>query len=178
MVQKLPSINLVKKEKKDFLDTFLHWALTIGRVVVMLTEIIALSTFLYRFSLDRELIDLKDKIKQKQVIVNLLKENEIKYRDLQQRLNAASQLSDKGIKITKLFTDFVSFNQLGLNIDSITFSEKNVKINANATSLQTLSSFIANLKNHPRVNSVSLDKIENKISSAIIGVAITVTLKD
>ena len=68
-----PSINLFKDKNKNFFDLFIKWALSIGRVVVIATEAIALSAFLYRFSLDQQLIDLNDKIVQKQALVKLLK---------------------------------------------------------------------------------------------------------
>ena len=40
------SINLVKGDKDDFLNKFIDWALTIGRLLVIITEIIALSFYL------------------------------------------------------------------------------------------------------------------------------------
>ena len=46
------SINLVKKNEKSSVDKFINWTLSIGRLIVIITEIIAISAFLYRFSLD------------------------------------------------------------------------------------------------------------------------------
>ncbi|MDE2025485.1 MAG: hypothetical protein KGJ07_03255, partial [Patescibacteria group bacterium] len=77
------TINLVRGRRPRVLDQFVGWALTIGRVVVILTELIALGAFLYRFGLDRQLVDLHDKIAQEQSIVDLLKQNENSYRNLQ-----------------------------------------------------------------------------------------------
>lgn len=177
MLNKLPSINLVKKERKPFLDTFLNWALTIGRVVVMLTELIALSTFLYRFSLDRQIIDLHDKIKQKQTIVNLLKENEYKYRNLQNRLALASELEETGIKPSTIFMDIYKLAPLGVDINTLTVSKNGLKIDTNAQSLPSLTAFINNLNSYPQTLTVNLDKIENRISNATLGVSISVSLK-
>ena len=58
------SINLVKSRKPHFLDRFITWALNAGRLLVIITETVALSAFLFRFGLDREIVDLNDKIKQ------------------------------------------------------------------------------------------------------------------
>lgn len=177
MVNNLPSINLVKKEKKPFIDTFLHWALTIGRLVVMLTEIIALSTFLYRFTLDRQLVDLHDKIKQKQTILNLLQTDEKKYRNLQNRLALASQFDSVGSKPSSIFMDIFNLSPVGFDINTITISENNVRINGNARSLSTLNLFINNIKSYPQALNVSLDKIENRVSNATLGVSLSVALK-
>lgn len=177
MAKVLPSINLLKKERKPFAETFLHWALTIGRLIVMVTEVIALSTFLYRFSLDRQVIDLHDKIKQKQTIVSLLKESENKYRNLQNRLILSAQLAAVGPQTISLFTNLISFAPSGLIINTLTASNNAVTIDANAQSLSSVTTFIEKLKTHPKIASVSLNKIENRISTATIGVSISLTTK-
>jgi len=87
MSSKPALINLVKGKHKSFFDRFLAWALSAGRVIIIVTEIIALSAFLYRFSLDREIIDLRDNTKQEQKILELFKEQEKTFRNLQERLS-------------------------------------------------------------------------------------------
>ena len=171
-----PSVNLIKKKKKDFFDRFITWALTIGRFIVILTEVIALSTFLYRFSLDRKLVDLHDSIKQKQAIVNLLKSNEEKYRNLQDRLAVSSNHLDSAKETTKIFTDLFSLAPSDFIFNNIKISEKSVQIDARVQSVNSLTVFIKKLKEYPKFSSVSLDRIENKTSSAIIVVNITARL--
>ena len=96
-MQKKPiSINLLKQQT-SLVDRFIDWALTIGRLLVILTEIVALSAFIYRFSLDRQLIDLHSKITQEQAIANYLNNNEKKYRNLQDRLAIATNYSTLGV---------------------------------------------------------------------------------
>ncbi len=177
MAQPSPSINLIKKKKKDFFDRFITWALTIGRFIVILTEVIALSTFLYRFSLDRQLVDLHDSIKQKQAIVNLLKNNEDKYRNLQNRLAVSSMFLDSANQTTKIFTDLTDFAPSDFIFNNIKISEKNIQIDARVQSINSLTVFIKKLQEHPKFSSVSLDRIENKTSSATIVVSITTHLQ-
>lgn len=171
------TINLAKGKNKNLLDRFLKWALTIGRLIVILTEIVALSTFLYRFSLDRQLIDLHDKISAKQAIIKLLKDNEDKYRNLQGRLAMASTLSNEGLKTTQLLNDLLGFTSNDFIFTTLTLSKDSVGIEAKAQSAKALSNFIKALKAYPKISSVSLDSIENKTSSAIIFANITAVLK-
>src|SRR5258708_19931440 len=101
-------INLLGRNV-SFVDRFVNWALTVGRAVVIATEVIALSAFLYRFSLDRQLIDIHSKIKQEQAVVGYLKPNEDIYRNLQTRLSLASSFSPQSrdeIKLIKYIVDF------------------------------------------------------------------------
>lgn len=172
-----PSINLFKSRKGNFFDRFMKWALTIGRVVVILTEAIALSAFLYRFSLDRQLIDLHDEIKQKQALVKLLKNNEDTFRNLQEHLTAAATLSETGKQTVTLFNEISNFSTVDLVFNNVLLSENQIRVDASVQSVATLTGFIKKLREHPRIASVSLDKIENKTTSAIIIVSITATIK-
>ncbi len=69
-------INLLPNKGDSLLDQFLSWALNIGRLLVIITETLALSVFLFRFSLDVQIIDLHDKIKAASRVVENFKESE------------------------------------------------------------------------------------------------------
>lgn len=171
------SINLVKDREKPFLDRFLNWALTGGRVLVMLTEVIALTAFLYRFTLDRQLIDLREKIKQKETIVKFLKKNEDKYRNLQERIDLAKKTENTSSNSVKIFSDVISLTPKGIIFNDFLMSKENIRINANAQSVTALTSFIKALRDYPEIISVSVDKVENRTASALIVISITASLK-
>lgn len=171
------SINLFRSRKKGFFEKFLKWALGIGRIVVILTETIALAAFLYRFSLDRQLIDLHEDIRAKQAIVNLLKNNEATYRSLQGKIALAKTLTDTGKQTTVIFTDIVAFTENDAVLNNIILSETQLKIDAQMQSVITLKNFINKLKSYPKITSVSIDRIENRTTSSTIIVGITAVLK-
>ena len=177
MAKRSTSINLLKSNKNGTLEQAINWSLTIGRVLVIGVELIALGAFLFRFGLDRQIIDLHTLIKNKQIIVSDLKQSEDTYRNLQDRLAVAASFSNVGANQVKIFTDIVSFAPVGLTFNQISFDGSNIRIDANVTSVEPLSSFVAALKAYAPVDSVSLDKIENKTTNAIINVSMTVQLK-
>ncbi|MEK7092315.1 MAG: PilN domain-containing protein [Patescibacteria group bacterium] len=170
-------INLLKKDQSSFVEKFIKWALSIGRVIIVITEAIALFTFLYRFNLDRELVDLHDSIKQKRVVINILKDNENTYRDLQARIALSAQLSDQGNKTVALVTKVSKNIPSGMQLNNINFLGNRIQIDANTKSVKTVSQFIETLKKYEQIQTVSLDKIENKTAGAVILVSITATLK-
>ena len=172
-----PAINLFRGRKQSFFDKFMKWALTFGRFVVIFTETIALAAFIYRFSLDRQLIDLHGNIKQKQAIVKLFKDNEDIYRNLQDRLTLAAKLSETGKETVTIFNDVIRLAPSGLTFDNLLLSENQIKIDARMQSVAALANFVKTLKEYPKITSVSINKIENRSSSATIIVSITATLK-
>src|SRR3990170_4903897 len=114
---KKAGINLLNSKQSSFFERFINWTLTIGRIVIIVTELIALSAFLYRFSLDQQLIDLHSKIKQEQAIVEYLKESEATYRNLQDRLTVAANFSQIGENRVKIFKDIIAFAPSGIAFD-------------------------------------------------------------
>lgn len=176
MQKKSASINLVKS-KVDYFEEFIKWALSIGRLVVILTEIIALITFVYRFSLDRQLIDLHTKIVQEKTIVSLLKDQEDIYRNLQSRLALASTSSKNSEQKVKIFTDIQKNKPEGVTFNNLSVFEQGIRINAAFNSVSALSNFVNFLKSYSLISSVSIDRIENRSASASIVVGITALFK-
>lgn len=171
------SIDLLQKQNVKGLDRFVNWALTIGRVLVILTESIALIAFLYRFGLDQQNIDLSAKIKQEQAIVTALQNSENTYRNLQDRLSLASQLIANNEKRKKIYDDIISLTPQGLVFKTLSLYPDRLQVDANTNSVESLSFFINSLRNYPAISSVSINKIENKTADASISVSITALLK-
>ena len=172
MPNNFPSINLIKNKQIPLFDKFMNWALTAGRLIVIITEVVAVSAFIYRFSLDERLIDLHSAIKQKQTLISLLRQDEDKYRNLQDRIALASTLSEKNTKTNKIVLDIIELIPQGARIDSLTFNKDRITINANTNSVSSLTDFINLLKDYPDVKSLSIDNIENK---PLVGLSVTVT---
>lgn len=170
-------INLLTTKRVSFFERFINWTLTIGRIVVILTELIALSAFLYRFSLDQQLIDLHSKIKQEQAIVAYLKNNEETYRNLQDRLTVASNFSQIGSSRIKIFNDLIAFAPQGLIFDEFSLNNERLRISAQIYSVSALSSFVDSLKKYNQIEKVMIDKIQNKAASGVLNVTINATLK-
>lgn len=168
MEQKSVSINLLKKKQGAFVDKFTNWALTVGRLLVILTELIALSAFLYRFSLDRQLIDLHSKIKQEEAVVKTLKNSEDKYRNLQDRLALASNFSNNGIEQIKIFQDILNFAPKGLTLNNLVMYESRISINAIVQNTSSLNLFTNFLKTYPKIRKLNLDTIQIKPTSGLI----------
>lgn len=176
MEKRLPSINLLKDEKK-FFDKLIFWSLSIGRIIVILTELVALSAFLFRFSLDKRLIDIHDANKQKGAILALLKKDEDTYSDLQKRLQIASMFLHISGESVRLLTDIKNLPPHDVLLTKIVLSETSLSIDAHTQSVFSLSRFINSLKQYPRSESVVLSRIEDRTTSGTIIASITINLK-
>lgn len=165
-------INLVKKEETASFDRFMNWALGIGRLIVIIAEIIAIAAFIYRFSLDEKLGQIHSGIKQKQHQLSLLKKDEENYRNLQDRLSLASNFSDESTKIYKIFQDVVNFTPQEIKYNDLTLRKDKAVMDISATSIPSLTEFVNSLKNYANTQSVSIDNIESRPD---IGLSIVIT---
>lgn len=178
MARNSGSINLLPRDNEGLFTQFLNWALTIGRLLIILTETVALATFLYRFGLDRQLIDLHDKIKNESFIVQHFKDYEALYRSLQHRLVLTKQYDTQSGTTPKVFRDVIEMGRGYITFKTIIVSDSYVKVEAQARSVNALGTFVDALKKYPGISSVSIDKVENKTSDAIITLGVTGGLKN
>lgn len=178
MAKKSASINLIKTDKDQLINQIVNWALTIGRFLIIIVEIIALSAFIYRFVLDNQLRDINSKIKQEQEILNTQTQKETIYRNLQDRLLLESSIVKQGKQKTQIFKDVIGLAPQGISFTNLTYSKNDINIQLNTGSVFPLSIFINSLKNYSLTNYISIDMVENKTASAVINVGLTVNLKN
>lgn len=168
-MEKRPSlnINLAKKKGTPTLDVFIHWAITGGRFLVIITETVAMAAFLYRFTLDGQIIDLHDRIKAKQAIVSTYKAQEITYRELQDRLIQTQAVSQNITFSTDLFTKITTLakpNSIVLKVASV--GKDGVHLEITTTSILNLKTFVGDLQKQKELKEISIDRIEDRTTSS------------
>ncbi len=178
MAEKTQSINLLPNRGNGFVDQFLGWALTIGRLLIILTETLALSVFFYRFSLDMKISDLHDQIKIQRAIVSQFKTTEDASRNVQARLALAQKSDLSGKIIPSALSDIVNLGKGKITFKTLEISADAVKIEAQAPSSSSLNAFVNGLKQYPGVKDVNIDSVENKTTSAVIKLTISAQLKN
>lgn len=64
-------INLLPEKSKGFTEKVLYFALHYLRYIVVITQIVVISVFFFRFTIDQQIVDLKERVNQKQEIIKL-----------------------------------------------------------------------------------------------------------
>lgn len=177
MAKSMHDINLLPSHGDTLLLQFLNWALTIGRLLIILVETLALVTFLYRFSLDMQIQDLKDKIKIQRSIVTSYKSQEDTFRNFQSRLVLLKKLNAQSENGPNVLNDIIQMGKGYITFRNVYVSNTIIRIETQAPTVAPLTAFVNSLKKYPPVASISIDKVENKTSSVAIIVGISVYLK-
>jgi len=145
-------------EKTSF-GKFLKWLLNVGRWIVIITELIVILAFLSRFKLDRDLTNLNEVVKQKQAIVSASSDFEKEFRFLQKRLSTIEGLKKSQVEADKILELFSQLTPAGIQLSNFNLSGEKVSLTASADSEITFAVFLKNLKQEPRLTSLTLNKV-------------------
>ena len=87
-LHKKSGINLLIKpeEELSISSQFLNWALTYGRYIIIIIQIVVLSVFFTRFKIDRDRTDLKEAVAQKRALIESIGEMETEIKRVQKGL--------------------------------------------------------------------------------------------
>jgi hypothetical protein len=168
MAKSMHQINLLPDTGESMLVQFLNWALTVGRLLIILVETLALSVFFYRFSLDMQTQDLKDKIKVQRSIVQSFKSQEDTFRNFQSRLALVKKYDDQSTSSPNTLNQIIDKGRGHITFRKIYISNEVIRIEAQAPNITNLTEFVNFLKTYPTVTGVSIDKVENKTSNAVV----------
>lgn len=173
---KSASINLLRHKDNNFTDRFIYWTLTAGRTVIYITFTVAMLCLIYRGFLDRQLVDLHDSIKQKQALLAYSKPSEEKFKNIQDRLSAAN-VGDNATSNITLIGDIISFAPADATFNTISESNNSVNFDISLSSVQSLTAFMKKLKDDSRIDTVSIAKIDDKLTSNTITASIALTIR-
>lgn len=160
MAAQKKEISLLPLEEfeKTRLGRFLKWALSFGRWIVILTELIVILCFLSRFKLDRDLTDLGEEIRQQQAIIASFGDLEKDFRNLQKRLDTIDKLEKKQLLASLLLDALSKTVPLDVSLTDLTVKEKEMEISGLAFSEAGFGSFIRRLS-ESKFEKISLEKI-------------------
>lgn len=159
---RVPKINLLPED--PFYDTLvgkvLRWAVSVGRYIIMLTELIVIGSFLTRFTLDRQLNDLNALILQKQAIVE-------SYGDLEQRVRAIQKQAKDiaGFRQQQGNADILQMlmrlTPTGVSYEQVSFLDGRVNLKGVSLSSQSLANLLAGLQAERSVTEMTISEIQS-----------------
>jgi Tfp pilus assembly protein PilN len=156
------NINLLPQD--PFFDTFLgktlKWALSIGRYIIIFTELVVIGSFATRFSLDRQVTDLNDEIHQKQSVIESYGALENNMRIAQAKIENYQQI-DQQKNIIDVFPKLSEITPRDVKLTELTIKPTSVGLVGTATSQNSLNLLINNIQLSPYFFNVAVDRIES-----------------
>ncbi len=174
------SINLLPRDAFEVsaLGVVLEWALVFGKWAVIVTQLIVMGAFLWRFTLDRQLTDLRKSITSDVAIVTSYAEIERDYSLAQKQVTQAKTVLAGQQSILALLNDVQRITPTDIWYDHMTVSPNDVTLTAYSGSLAGFGQFLSAAQHDPLYSGVRLDKVESSSSQgAQIQFNVTLTPK-
>jgi len=156
--QSFAKINLLPKDSFEFstLGKTLKWALSSGRVMVVLTEFVVILAFGSRFYYDRKLNDLIETIDQKQAVIESYVDIEKQMRDILARKKVVDIYLRDNLKTKERIASVARVTPINVKYDEISFEIDSFNLSGTAGSEAGFYQVIAGLGSLPFVESVSI----------------------
>lgn len=157
-----PELNLLSGN--DYVDQsqgkVLHWALTWGKRIVVLTELVVICAFLSRFWLDTTVTDLNEQLTQKKSIVKASSESEKRFRLLQTRMENATKIENT-VSVLSVYDLTQSLIPSGVILTQLNVSRKDIALTGSATE-PVLAQLVNSFKQSKEFTDLSVDRISKK----------------
>lgn len=156
-----PTINLLPQTiiQEQGTAKILHWSLTYGRYIIIVTELIVLGVFFARFNLDQQITDLHESIKQKQKIIALSSNFESQVRKLQVRIDKIKPLADS----SSFYSDTIDLLETlvpeDVVISKLDYTSNHFRFEANSHTRSGFARLMRNLKSSNKIRNISVENI-------------------
>lgn len=161
MAAQKKEINLLPKEnwENSPVGQAVTWVLTVGRYIVILTELVVIIAFLSRFKIDRDLANLYEQTEIKAAQVEALSNVENQFLQTQKRLKAVKELIDSGQSQYQSLKTFVSYIPDTVILEELELSFKEISAQGVAISVSGLEYLTQQLVASEMFTDVELGKI-------------------
>lgn len=120
----------------------LKWALSGGRYIVILTELVVIIAFLSRFKLDQDMSDLGERINGKKNVLDVQAATEGKFRRVQDKINLAREALGEGVGAGEIFSALEADVPQGVKLQNLKVGKNLISFSAQADSEVSLTEFL------------------------------------
>jgi Tfp pilus assembly protein PilN len=154
------SINLLQREGFEYtlVGKILGWALTIGRAIVILTELVVIVGFLSRFILDRRLNDLVELNQSKRLQIEAQSTFEKQFRSFQDRILSYKSFLSLPRK-SEMINEIASYLPAGVILTQLSIQEKSISLSGEALSEGGLAGFVKTLGESKKFINIKLGNV-------------------
>jgi Tfp pilus assembly protein PilN len=153
-------VNLLPKD--PFLSSpvgkLLQWALSVGRYLVVFTELVVIISFASRFTIDRQITDLNLALLQKETVIDSYGDLEDNVRDLQTKIENYRQVSQLD-NVTDVFPVLTAVTPPDIILNDLQMRPGRVTLSGTSLSNVSLGILINNLQVSGRFTDISVERI-------------------
>lgn len=168
-----PEINLIPEDDLESRPggRFLKWALSWGKKIVVLTELMVVMAFLSRFWLDSEVATQSEEIDRRKTIIQASAEFEKEFRSTKSRIEQIKKATTVPSPV-KIYDTAKTLISSSIAIKQVTINGIKISVQGSGDD-KLISSLVAAFKNSPDFEDVILEKVSKQSTSQTIEFSLT-----
>lgn len=156
------NINLMpSQEVPGAVGGAIHWVLTIGRYLIIFTEIIALAIFILSIKLSTDKNNLKEDIQQLSSQVADKSSFEKDFRTTQQKINDIKTLKANRYPNYEILSEFLSLLPKGLTLKSLEITEGTISFSGEFTKPSELQTLVASFTSSDKITGLDISELKH-----------------
>ncbi|MDO8503691.1 MAG: PilN domain-containing protein [bacterium] len=144
--QKKINLAILEGFENTTLGRIVKWALSAGRTVVVLTELLVILAFLSRFWLDRQIVDLNEQNAAREAQVKAQSSFEAQFRQSQNQISEFEKLIKSKQGVAETVQDVAKLLPSDVSLVTISFTEGKFQLHGVALSEGGLAGFVKALE--------------------------------
>ncbi|KKP52738.1 MAG: hypothetical protein UR42_C0005G0006 [Candidatus Roizmanbacteria bacterium GW2011_GWA2_33_33] len=153
-------INLLEKKDIGLLDKLTFFSLNYLRYIIVITQLVVIGVFFYRFQIDQKIIDLKEGVEQKKEIVKIVLPLLDEVAKIDKKTLIINETLLKQKKFSEMIDYFITSFPETISLTNMEVKNESIKITGDATNAQHLQAFYTLLKEENKFKMVSLQNIK------------------
>ncbi len=153
------SINLLNEKEAPFLEKVMFFFLNYLRYIIIVTQLVVIGVFFYRFQIDQRIVDLKESVDQKKeiakVVLPLLKEAE----RIDKRTIEAKAIFRRQQVFSVMLRYFLSQFPASITLINLELNPDSIKATGNAFEAKELQGFYSLMQKDKKFGKVELQTL-------------------
>jgi Tfp pilus assembly protein PilN len=152
-------INLFTRKKKSFSDKLLFFLLHYFRYIIVITQIVVIGVFFYRFKVDQRIIDLKESFRSKEQILVLTVPLIDEAQATEQSTKNIEAILKKQEDFQKLYDAVVGTVPEGIIIIEMEFNQGTITIKGQAGDTFSIQRYYRKMRNNKLFSDVTIEEL-------------------
>ncbi len=153
-------INLLATRKEKPLDRVIYFALNYLRYILVITQIVIIAVFFYRFKVDQEIVDLQDSINQKKEIIQVSQPLIVQAKESAFKLDRVVSLVGKQNTLISSADYLLSIFPEKFFLKRLELSSTSIIMNGVSQDLESIKVFTNRLKKDGKFKTISLGNMK------------------
>jgi len=162
------NINLMpgSEESQGSIGSAIHWALTIGRYLVIFTEIVAIAIFILSIKLSADKQDLKESVSNLTKQVAAQEDFEKEFRSVQDRINEVKDQRSSHFLNNKVLSEFLTLLPQGMTLETLELAENEITFSGSFATPKELQTLILTFSQSDTIVGLNISKLEHPNESS------------